>query len=197
MKKLRRTWQPPSAFLPRESSRTEEPGRLQSTGLQRVGHWGTTKHSTAQGDNTYLHKIPGSSGSHHCHCKENGGPVIPSSSPDHSSGESWTRPCFRGLPSLRGIPGKQWERGRGQTSGFLLQQGRGSSTPQEPLLWKLPKPEGNSKGRGGLQEQYPGDPLCPWRWNFWVLTANDAQGQGASCYSVLKQLPHWENQPHF
>ena len=34
----RRTWQPTSIFLPGESPRTEEPGRLQSMGLQRVGH---------------------------------------------------------------------------------------------------------------------------------------------------------------
>ena len=127
MKKLRRTWQPTPAFLPGESSRTEEPGRLQSTGLQRVGHCWATKHSTAQGDNTYLHKIPGSSGSHHCHCKENAGPVIPSSSPDHSSGESWTWPSFRGLPSLRGIPGKQWEKRQGPDFWLLAPAG-----PREP-----------------------------------------------------------------
>ena len=34
----RRTWQPNSVFLPGESPLTEEPGRLQSMGLQRVGH---------------------------------------------------------------------------------------------------------------------------------------------------------------
>ena len=31
-------WQPTPLFLPRESPWTEEPGRLQSIGLQRVGH---------------------------------------------------------------------------------------------------------------------------------------------------------------
>ena len=35
-------------FLPGESPWTEEPGRLQSTGSQRVGHDWATKHSTAQ-----------------------------------------------------------------------------------------------------------------------------------------------------
>ena len=37
-------------FLPEESPWTEEPGGLQSTGSQRVGHdlVGATKHSTAQ-----------------------------------------------------------------------------------------------------------------------------------------------------
>ena len=31
-------WQPTPVFLPGESLRTEEPGRLQSIGSQRVGH---------------------------------------------------------------------------------------------------------------------------------------------------------------
>ena len=34
----RRAWQPTPVFLPGESPWTEEPGRLQSIGLQRVGH---------------------------------------------------------------------------------------------------------------------------------------------------------------
>ena len=34
----RRAWQPTPAFLPGESPWTEEPGRLQSMELQRVGH---------------------------------------------------------------------------------------------------------------------------------------------------------------
>ena len=34
----RRAWQPTSVFLPGASSWTEEPGRLQSMDLQRVGH---------------------------------------------------------------------------------------------------------------------------------------------------------------
>ena len=34
----RRTWQPTPVFFPGESPWTEEPGRLQSMGLQRVGH---------------------------------------------------------------------------------------------------------------------------------------------------------------
>ena len=34
----RRKWQPPPVFLPGESPWTEEPGRLQSIGLQRVRH---------------------------------------------------------------------------------------------------------------------------------------------------------------
>ena len=34
----RRTWQPTSVFLPGESAWTEEPGGLQSMGLQRVRH---------------------------------------------------------------------------------------------------------------------------------------------------------------
>ena len=41
-----RAWQPTSVFLPGESPWTEEPGGLQSRGLQRVGHSWTTKHST-------------------------------------------------------------------------------------------------------------------------------------------------------
>ena len=43
----RRAWQPTPVFLPGESPWTEEPGGLQSTGLQRVGHDWATKHSTA------------------------------------------------------------------------------------------------------------------------------------------------------
>ena len=39
-------WQPIPVFLPGESPWTEEPGRLQSMGLQRVGHDRETKHST-------------------------------------------------------------------------------------------------------------------------------------------------------
>ena len=31
-------WQPTQVFLPEEYPRTEEPGRLQSLGSQRVGH---------------------------------------------------------------------------------------------------------------------------------------------------------------
>ena len=42
----RRAWQPTPLFLPGESPWTEEPGRLQSMGLQRVRHDGVTKHST-------------------------------------------------------------------------------------------------------------------------------------------------------
>ena len=34
----RRAWQPTLVFLPGEFPWTEEPGRLQSMGLQRVGH---------------------------------------------------------------------------------------------------------------------------------------------------------------
>ena len=34
----RRKWQPTPVFLPKESRGTEEPGRLQSIGLQRVRH---------------------------------------------------------------------------------------------------------------------------------------------------------------
>ena len=40
----RRAWQPTPGFLPGESPWTEEPGRLQSMGLQRVGHDRATKH---------------------------------------------------------------------------------------------------------------------------------------------------------
>ena len=40
-----RAWQPTSVFLPRESSWTEEPGRLQSMKSQRVGHDRVTKHT--------------------------------------------------------------------------------------------------------------------------------------------------------
>ena len=36
-------------FLPGESPWTQEPGGLESTGLQRVGRDRATKHSTAQG----------------------------------------------------------------------------------------------------------------------------------------------------
>ena len=39
-------WQPTPVFLPGESPWTEEPGGLQSTGLQRVRHDWATKHST-------------------------------------------------------------------------------------------------------------------------------------------------------
>ena len=34
----RRKWQPTPVFLPGESPWTEEPGRLQSMGSQRIGH---------------------------------------------------------------------------------------------------------------------------------------------------------------
>ena len=34
----RRTWQPTSVFLPKESSWTEEPGGLQPKGSERIGH---------------------------------------------------------------------------------------------------------------------------------------------------------------
>ena len=41
-----RAWQPTPLFLPGESPGTEEPGGLQSTGLQRAGSDWMTKHST-------------------------------------------------------------------------------------------------------------------------------------------------------
>ena len=41
----RRAWQPTAVFLPGESTCTEEPGRLQSMGLQRVRHGWATSHS--------------------------------------------------------------------------------------------------------------------------------------------------------
>ena len=41
----RRKWQPTPVFLPGESPWTEEPGRLQSMGSQRIGHnWATKMH---------------------------------------------------------------------------------------------------------------------------------------------------------
>ena len=43
----RRAWQPIPVFWPGESPWTEEPGRLQSIELQRVGHDWATKHSAA------------------------------------------------------------------------------------------------------------------------------------------------------
>ena len=48
-----RAWQPTPVFLPGVSPWTEEPGRLQSTGSQRVGHNWATKHSTAEHTYTY------------------------------------------------------------------------------------------------------------------------------------------------
>ena len=45
----RRAWQPSPVFLLGESPRTEEPGCLQSMGLQRVGQDWATKHSTGMG----------------------------------------------------------------------------------------------------------------------------------------------------
>ena len=42
----RRKEPPPSLFLPEESPWTEEPGGLQSMGLQKVGYNWATKHST-------------------------------------------------------------------------------------------------------------------------------------------------------
>ena len=42
----RKEWQPTPVFLPRESPWTEDPGRLQSMGLQRVGHDWATRPST-------------------------------------------------------------------------------------------------------------------------------------------------------
>ena len=44
----KRAWQLIPVFLPGESPWTEEPGKLQSLGLQRVRHDWETKHSTAQ-----------------------------------------------------------------------------------------------------------------------------------------------------
>ena len=40
----RRKWQPTPVFLPGESSWTEEPGGLQSMGLQRSGHYWAAEH---------------------------------------------------------------------------------------------------------------------------------------------------------
>ena len=48
----RRAWQPTPVFLHGESPWTEEPGGLQSMGLQRVRHNRTTKHTA------YTHVIP-------------------------------------------------------------------------------------------------------------------------------------------
>ena len=41
-----KAWQPTPVFLPREFPWTEEPGGLQSMGLQRIGHDSETKHTT-------------------------------------------------------------------------------------------------------------------------------------------------------
>ena len=46
----KKAWQPTPVFLPGESQWTEEPGGLQSMGLQRVGHDRVTKH-------THLNKL--------------------------------------------------------------------------------------------------------------------------------------------
>ena len=50
----RRAWQPPPVFLPGEFPWIEEPGRLQSMGLQRVGHDWATKHTT----HTHIYHTP-------------------------------------------------------------------------------------------------------------------------------------------
>ena len=50
-----RAWQPTPLFLPGESPGTEEPGGLQSTGLQRAGYDWATKHST-KGNNHIIGK---------------------------------------------------------------------------------------------------------------------------------------------
>ena len=43
---LEKTWLPTPVFLPGESPETEEPGRLQSMGSQRVGHnWAANTHT--------------------------------------------------------------------------------------------------------------------------------------------------------
>ena len=42
---LEGAWQPTPVFLPGESPWTEEPGRLQSLGSQRVGHDRVTEHT--------------------------------------------------------------------------------------------------------------------------------------------------------
>ena len=44
----RKAWQPTPVFLPGESPWTEEPGRLQSMGSQRVRHEETTQHTHPQ-----------------------------------------------------------------------------------------------------------------------------------------------------
>ena len=56
----RRKEQPPSLFLPEESPWTEEPGGLQSMGLQKVGHNWATKHSTVM-KKTSLQRVSSSS----------------------------------------------------------------------------------------------------------------------------------------
>ena len=49
----RRAWPCTPVFLPRESPWTEEPGRLQSLGSQRVGHGWVTKHNATHQDQGY------------------------------------------------------------------------------------------------------------------------------------------------
>ena len=59
----RRKWLPTPAFLPGEFQWTEEPGRLQFRGSQRVGRDWATKHSTAHTWHTkiWIHLLPMSS----------------------------------------------------------------------------------------------------------------------------------------
>ena len=51
----RRKWQPTPVFLPGKIPWTEEPGRLQSVGLQRVGHDRVTKHTPHTHTHTHTH----------------------------------------------------------------------------------------------------------------------------------------------
>ena len=53
----RRAWQPTPVFLPGESPWTEEPGRLQSMGSQRVGYNWVTKYR-AEFSNVHVHMNP-------------------------------------------------------------------------------------------------------------------------------------------
>ena len=60
----RRKWQPTTVFLPREIPWTEEPGRLQSMGSQRVRHNWVTKHTClykyiwrGKGENSFFFKL--------------------------------------------------------------------------------------------------------------------------------------------
>ena len=53
----RRVWQPTPVFLPGESPWTEEPGGLQSIGLQRVRHDSVTKRSSFSSPKQFWLKV--------------------------------------------------------------------------------------------------------------------------------------------
>ena len=139
----RRAWQPTPVFLPRESPRAEEHGRLQSMGSQRVRHDWATKHSTGRRENNSFFRVKKtvsiSLKLHLWHCKS--ASILLVVFLEGTRGRWWTCSCLISARGKAVFPFPPWdaERLHDQRQGMLqlapwwVTSENGSLSPSGPF----------------------------------------------------------------